>query len=212
MWTNFGNLLLLINLYLYSPGCFLKPILQILLRIYKVWKKSREKLLITNLPLLQTLLSSSGPLESLSLSSCRCKWSCGFKWWWWPSAKFRCKWCKWLLLLATADALKSRGLCGDGDRPFSTRSRLKCSAAPTFAWPPPPNMSVIMNRDLDGRTAIDPRCIGTVIPAAVDTPCGDNKSAELVIVEVFVGLNPPNECNWSTILIEFFFNRMSQKF
>lgn len=81
-------------------------------------------------PLLQTLLSSSiGPLESLS-SSCRCKWLCWLKWWWFRP-RLWCKWCRWLLLLFAADALKSRGLSGDGERPpFSTCSRLRWSAAP----------------------------------------------------------------------------------
>lgn len=153
-----------------------------------------------HLPLLQTLLSSSsGPLESLS-SSCRCKWLCWLKWWWFR-ARLWCKWCKWLLLLLAADALKSRGFSGDGERPpFSTRSR-KCSAAPTLAAPPPPKMSVIMKRDRDGRTAIDPLCIGTVIVkplAAAATPFGDKKSAVLVIVADF-GLSPV-KCHWSTIL------------
>lgn len=162
------------------------------------------------LPLLQTLLSSSsGPLESLS-SSCRCKWLCWLKWWWFKP-RLWCKWCRWwllLLLLFAADALKSRGFSGDGERPpFSTRSRLKWSAAPTLAAPPPPRMSVIMKRDRDGSTAIDPRCIGTVIvnplaaAAAAATPFGDNKSAVLVIVDDF-GLTPVL-CHWSTILIGF---------
>lgn len=160
----------------------------------------REKLL----PLLQTLLSSSiGPLESLS-SSCRCKWLCWLKWWWFKP-RLWCKWCRWLLLLLllfAADALRSRGFSGDGERPpFSTRSRLKCRAAPTLAAPPPPRMSVIMKRDRDGSTAIDPRCIGTVIVkplAAAATPFGDNNSAVLVIVEDF-GLSP-DVCHRSTIL------------
>lgn len=163
------------------------------------------------LPLLQTLLSSSsGPLESLS-SSCRCKWLCWLKWWWFKP-RLWCKWCRWwlllLLLLFAADALKSRGFSGDGERPpFSTRSRLKWSAAPTLAAPPPPRMSVIIKRDRDGSTAIDPRCIGTVIvnplaaAAAAATPFGDNKSAVLVIVDDF-GLTPVL-CHWSTILIGF---------
>lgn len=165
------------------------------------WKGNKNLL---HLPLLQTLLSSSsGPLESLS-SSCRCKWLCWLKWWWFKP-RLWCKWCRWLLLLLAADALKSRGLSGDGDRPpFSTRSRLKWSAAPTFAAPPPPRISVIIKRDRDGSTAIDPLCIGTVIVkplAAAATPFGVKKcSAVLVIVEDF-GL-PPDECHWSTILIE----------
>lgn len=104
--------------------------------------------------------------------------------------------------MLAADALKSRGFSGDGERPpFSTRSR-KCSAAPTFAAPPPPKMSVIIKRDRDGRTAIDPLCIGTVIVkplAAAPTPFGDKKSAVLVIVDDF-GLSPV-KCHWSTILI-----------
>lgn len=153
-------------------------------------------------PLLQTLLSSSiGPLESLS-SSCRCKWLCWLKWWWFRP-RLWCKWCRWLLLLFAADALKSRGLSGDGERPpFSTCSRLRWSAAP--AAPPPPKISVIIKRDRDGRTAIDPLCIGTVIlksRAAAATPFDDNKSAVLVIVDDF-GLAPV-ECHWSTILIRF---------
>lgn len=169
-----------------------------------------------HLPLLQTLLSSSsGPLESLS-SSCRCKWLCWLKWWWF-SPRLWCKWCKWLLLLFAADALRSRGFSGDGDLPpFSTCSRLRWSAAPTLAAPPPPKMSVIMKRDRDGSTAIDPRCIGTVIvkPLAAATPFADNNSAVLVIVDDF-GL-APDECHWSTILMKFHkngsLNRTTQPF
>lgn len=62
-------------------------------------------------------------------------------------------------------------------------------------------MSVIIKRDRDGSTAIDPRCIGTVIVrplAAAATPFGDNNSAVLVIVDDF-GLSP-DVCHWSTIL------------
>lgn len=155
-----------------------------------------------HLPLLQTLLSSSsGPLESLS-SSCRCKWLCWLKWWWF-SPRLWCKWCKWLLLLFAADALRSRGFSGDGDRPpFSTCSRLRWSAAPTLAAPPPPKMSLIMKRDRDGSTAIDPRCIGTVIVKPLTAATfADNNSAVLVIVDDF-GLTP-DECHWSTILMKF---------
>lgn len=155
------------------------------------------------------LLSSIGPLESLSLSSWRCKWWAAWWWWWWRwwwlnDAKLWCKWCKWLLLLwplllllfALAVALRSRGLCGDGDRPFSTRSRAKCSAELTLP-PPPPRMSVIIKRERDGRTAIEPRCMGTVMP-----PFDVNSSAELLIVVVLVGLSP-DECHWSTILTKY---------
>lgn len=162
----------------------------------------KNKHFLSNLPLLHTLLSSSsGPLESLS-SSCRCKWPCCAKWWWWlASAKLWCKWCRWWLLLV-ADALRSRGLCGDGDRPPA--SRFKCSALATLAAPPPPNMSVIMNRDRDGSTAIDPRCIGTVMlrswaDAFGEVPFGDSSSV-LVIVDDF-GLTPV-ECHCSTILMD----------
>lgn len=168
---------------------------------FRMWSRKRKR--NNHLPLLQTLLSSSsGPLESLS-SSCRCKWLCWLKWWWFRP-KLWCKWCRWLLLLLAADALKSRGLSGDGERPpFSTRSRLKWSAAPTLAAPPPPRISVIIKRDRDGSTAIDPRCIGTVIVkplAAAATPFGVKKLAALVIVDDF-GLSPV-ECHCSTILIE----------
>lgn len=167
-------------------------------------KMVKEKQL--NSPLLHTLLSSNGPLESLSLSSWRCKWCAWWWWWWWPSAKLWCKWCKWLLLLLLlllAEALRSRGLCGDGDRPFSPRSRPKCSALPTLL-PPPPSMSVIMKRERDGSTAIEPRCIGTVMPPTVP-PFDVNSSAELLIVAVLVGLSP-DECHWSTILTEFYWH------
>lgn len=120
------------------------------------------------------------------------------------------------MLLFAADALKSRGFSGDGDRPpFSARSRLKWSAAPTLAAPPPPKISVIIKRDRDGSTAIDPRCIGTVMvkplaAAAAATPFGDNKSAVLVIVDVF-GLTPV-VCHWSTILIGFPGNQLQNWF
>lgn len=166
------------------------------------WNAKKKKL---NLPLLHTLLSSNCPLESLSLSSWRCKWCVSWWWWWWwLNAKLWCKWCKWLLLLLLlfAVALRSRGLCGDGDRPFSTWSRPKCNALPTFP-PPPPRMSVIMKRERDGSTAIEPRCIGTVMPPTVLPPFDVNSSAELLMVAVLVGLSP-DECHWSTILTEFY--------
>lgn len=129
------------------------------------------------------LLSSIGPLESLSLSSCRCKWFA----WGWANLKLWCKWCKWWFLFAP-DALKSRGLWGDDDRSVSTPSRPKCNVA---LLPLPPRISVIIKRDLDGSTAIEPRCIGTVMPLT-PLPFGDNNSAELVIVAVLVGLSPAN--------------------
>lgn len=173
-------------------------------------KTKQKNWVIPNLPLLHTLLSSSiAPLESSLSSSCRCKLCCAKWWWWWwwwlASARLWCKWCKWLLLAAVA--LKSRGLCGDGDRPPLFRS--KCNALATLAAAPPPNISVIMKRDRDGSTAIDPRCIGTVmLKSLADAgtpalPFNDNRSL-LVIVAVDFGLTPV-ECHCSTILVDFCF-------
>lgn len=186
------------------------------IRIYSgiLWNRldfSRQmKLNCLNSPLLHTLLSSNCPLESLSLSSWRCKWCDWWWWWWWLNAKLWCKWCRWLLLLLLfAVALRSRGLCGDGDRPFSTRSRPKCNAVFTLPPPPPPRMSVIMKRERDGSTAIEPRCIGTVMPPTVP-PFDVNSSAELLMVAVLVGLSP-DECHCSTILTEFYWHAIHKK-